>query len=519
MPSIIAATLLHDAGREIRRGEDSALTLRVSADPMPELVQISFAPLFADATAQAGLDVRAPEPWMAAYAERLAAWELRRPAGVEQAGSVEVTFAGVRPTIPVGEALLPLVAGESRTTLELHVLPPPRPTERALFDALSVEVVGDAAVAISRRADEVLRGELLLSVSNVSEAPLRTGGWGPWPPTLTLVFVTAKDPPGETALTTPGRLDDIDVVIERGAGWRVVKRRPGPEWDIVAVPAGGRHEVFAAGEELLLALRGITTDFAPGPTTVELRSYGFPGFADGIHPVTVDKRATPMRVTEPLRCTAPVANGTTELSWRIEFASHVQLSGVGEVPPHVEGFTVPVRRDTTFVLTAYDALLGTVAIQDCRVEAGSAAPPGPLPRGAIVAFEGEPIPDGFARCDGSVPGVPDLRGRFIRGAGNGLADGIDGGGAPHDHDPIHLRLHGALAEDPHTHTPPDDWQETQLRKGKARVPLPAGDVRAPSGAEEHGHALEALDVEVAFGAAQPEAPRPPWRALTYIMKL
>ena len=60
---------------------------------------------------------------------------------------------------------------------------------------------------------------------------------------------------------------------------------------------------------------------------------------------------------------------------------------------------------------------------------------------------------------------------------------------------------------------------THLRKGKARVPLPPGDVRAPSGAEEHGHALEALDVEVAFGAAQPEAPRPPWRALTYIMKL
>ena len=251
--------------------------------------------------------------------------------------------------------------------------------------------------------------------------------------------------------------------------------------------------MFAAGEELRARAARHHDRLRSGPDDGRAAVLRLPGLR-GRHPPGHRGQARDADADRPSRCacTAPVANGTTELSWRVELASHVQLSGVGEVPPHVEGFTVPVPRDTTFVLTAYDALLGTVAIQDCRVEAGSAAPPGPLPRGAIVAFEGEPIPDGFARCDGSVPGVPDLRGRFIRGAGNGLADGTDGGGAPHDHDPLHLRLHGALAERSRTRTrPPDDWQETHLRKGKAHVhPAARRTSATPSGAEEHGHALE-----------------------------
>ena len=462
-----------------------------------------------------------PEGWTAAYAEAAAAWELRAAGR----GTLEVTFAGVRPSIPVGEALLPLVvtagAATERTTIPLYVLPPVDPLQPALAQALDARLRNPGAetceVAISRRADEVLRSDLILTLRNVSEAPLVSGGWGPWPPTLTLVFPTADDPPGAPALTTPGRLDDIDVVLERGTGWRVVKRRPGPEWDIVAIPAGGRREVLGPGEELELAIRGLTTDFAPGTVNVELRSHGFPGFADDVRSFTVAKRATPMRVVEPLTVAAPAAGGVAELAWRVEYASHVQLSGVGEVPPASAGFAVPVRRDTVFVLTAYDALLGSVLFEQVSVAAGE-APEGPLPRGAILAWDGGPVPEGFALCDGSVDGVPDLSGRFIRGAGDGVRVGA-GGGAQHGHDPIRMALAGELLATEHAHESPREWSETQLRAGSLDVPLTTGDVHATSAAEQHGHAFDALDVEVAFGASEPAAPRPPWHALTYIMKL
>ena len=143
-----------------------------------------------------------------------------------------------------------------------------------------------------------------------------------------------------------------------------------------------------------------------------------------------------------------------ELSWRIEHASHVQLSGVGEVPPASGGFAVPVRRDTMFVLTAYDALLGTVTFEQVSVAAGE-APEGPLPRGAILAWDGGPVPEGFAPCDGSVDDVPDLSGLFIRGAGHGVPAGADDG-APHGHDAIRMPLAGELL--PTEHTAPRPWR-------------------------------------------------------------
>jgi hypothetical protein len=37
------------------------------------------------------------------------------------------------------------------------------------------------------------------------------------------------------------------------------------------------------------------------------------------------------------------------------------------------------------------------------------------------------IPDGFVLCDGTTPGVPDLRNSFILGAGNSYAVGQTGG--------------------------------------------------------------------------------------------
>lgn len=58
-----------------------------------------------------------------------------------------------------------------------------------------------------------------------------------------------------------------------------------------------------------------------------------------------------------------------------------------------------------------------------------------VPKGIIVMWSGtiDKIPNGWALCDGTTPGVPDLTRRFVCGAGNGLYEHYKGG-----HDYIRL---------------------------------------------------------------------------------
>lgn len=53
-----------------------------------------------------------------------------------------------------------------------------------------------------------------------------------------------------------------------------------------------------------------------------------------------------------------------------------------------------------------------------------------VPNGAIIMWSGSvaTIPDGFSLCDGT-NGTPDLRNRFVIGAGNTYAVGATGGGS------------------------------------------------------------------------------------------
>lgn len=57
-----------------------------------------------------------------------------------------------------------------------------------------------------------------------------------------------------------------------------------------------------------------------------------------------------------------------------------------------------------------------------------------LPRGTILLWSGSivSIPGGFALCDGTL-GTPDLRNRFVVGAGGAYAVGANGGAINHNH--------------------------------------------------------------------------------------
>lgn len=58
-----------------------------------------------------------------------------------------------------------------------------------------------------------------------------------------------------------------------------------------------------------------------------------------------------------------------------------------------------------------------------------------LPLGVIALWNGSiaTIPAGWALCDGTL-GTPDLRDRFLQGAGGALSPGDTGGSILHNHD-------------------------------------------------------------------------------------
>jgi len=122
---------------------------------------------------------------------------------------------------------------------------------------------------------------------------------------------------------------------------------------------------------------------------------------------------------------------------------------------------------------------------------------GGIPSGIIVIWWGSigSIPEGWALCDGT-NGTPDLRDRFIVGAGSSYNVGDTGGEAFHT-----LTINEMPS---HTHT--TTWYEHGGPPG----------IQVPIGAQ---HTDPFTSTSNPTGGDQPHENRPPYYSLAYIMKL
>ena len=165
------------------------------------------------------------------------------------------------------------------------------------------------------------------------------------------------------------------------------------------------------------------------------------------------------------------------------------------------------------VIQTYDNLYGISGV--------APAPPTPLPSGSIILWSGSigSIPAGYVLCNGS-NGTPDLRDRFVVGAGTTYAVDAFGGSAnaavvSHSH---------TITDGGHTHTLRAYTSANEdvgygLNLSPAftdRVIISTGVDPGPSG-RDTSSATTGITVNSA-GASGTNANLPPYYALCYIMK-
>ena len=133
---------------------------------------------------------------------------------------------------------------------------------------------------------------------------------------------------------------------------------------------------------------------------------------------------------------------------------------------------------------------------------GSISGYGTFPLGGIIMWSGATVPSGWALCNGN-NNTPDLRDRFIVGAGNAYAVKATGGSQN-----VTLTVPNLPA---HNHTYTDLWfnQNSDTWKG-------GGD---PSPADYTGYGVTTTRTSDSTGSGTAFDIRPPYYALAYIMRV
>lgn len=147
-----------------------------------------------------------------------------------------------------------------------------------------------------------------------------------------------------------------------------------------------------------------------------------------------------------------------------------------------------------------------------------------VPKGGIIMWSGavDQIPDGWALCDGN-NGTPDLRDRFVLGAGNKYNKGDIGGEAMHTLTIAEMPSHTHI-QNPHSHQTIAGFESfIGVNPGDTNRNLvyynASGTGNVANAAPSVTYTSEVTATNQYTGGGQPHNNMPPYYALAYIMKL
>ena len=188
--------------------------------------------------------------------------------------------------------------------------------------------------------------------------------------------------------------------------------------------------------------------------------------------------------------------GTTSLTGALSGSTAVFSGAISSVSPTFTGTptapTATAGTNTTQIATTAFVLANGV------------------PSGAIMLWSGSiaSIPSGWLLCNGS-SGTPDLRDRFVVGAGSTYAVANTGGSA---NATLVSHTHTATSTDSgHTHTVPSGASGASTPTG----PAPAASISGQTTATGTANITTSISTE---GSSATNANLPPYYALAYIMK-
>jgi hypothetical protein len=336
------------------------------------------------------------------------------------------------------------------------------------------------------------------------------------PPRLYVVPV-AGSWPGLGALTVPRGSELLELRAAEESGC-AVDRLPGdqPAW-VVDGPGGAALD---------LALEGIVAGPTEGAGHVAV--YGVGGErGDSADLVSVRFVTAAVKIETFDVTPATIANidapTPIAVTWKVQNASAVTLSGFGVVADEGKDLQLFVEQTTTLVLTAYDSAFHTIVSEQRTVEVAPALASRMVPAGTIMAWSGSTtdIPDGWALCD-SQNGTPDLRDRFVVGAGGAEAPHKMGDADAHTHTIKKLQrgFNTSWAGD-HTHGFPSKWYGRSFGGGVSTGIDTNGGFNPNDQTQSAGSHSHYVDISFESFESAPNSGgiRPPWYALCYIMKL
>ncbi|HYC88124.1 MAG TPA: hypothetical protein VEO54_02840 [Thermoanaerobaculia bacterium] len=489
---------------------------------------VNFAALYLDAADQASIVIEATG-WTAQFVSGMFdTWLLTPSAPAQWLDGTDLSFAvsALTPTVDDGTYSIGVTVnlGDSAPyhTLPVSVVIPSDDPD--LRDTLHVTVDTDTVYGTKTDA-QIIANTIevtFLNTSPVEPIVPEDVDWGTTPPSFSISFPYASGWPGPFDLTTEVLAAQFEVSTT-DPSWSVALLEGPPTWKL----SPESHAILGPADGVTFTIGNIVTQLIAGATQMFVQWDNVPGYRDGHVSIPLYKEYRPVEIRQFAINQNTFAGldvpQRAYLTWTVDNAVLVELSGYGQVAREEFQFAVPIEMSTSFVLTAYDPVTGTIATAAQAVTVEPSVLARAIPPGTILMWSGaeEDIPPGFVACDGR-EGTLDLSDRFIRGAGEGVpALESDTSSHTHVYPQVRIATEQSTEDGTHSHALPSDWTGKDMEEGN-RYGIDAGvkpfETRIRD-AGPHSHTISTT-IDRPQGTTTENTPylRPRWFALMYIMK-